>query len=224
MTREEHLGVIGMEECNEVGQRISKALRFGRDQVQPGQSKTNRERVEAEFTDLCATLDMLDFSIVPDAQRMAEKRAKVETFLAYSVVCGTLTEGALGQRQAPPCCDHCGDGGIIQTGNGDVCATCYHPIEGDPIAAAVDAQLDPLKDELIAMGRRLAKGTRVELPSPKEPWPDPTLEMLEDPRFEAIWQRIKSWDINVPSVYGGYCGATGNHVRAILDALVEATR
>lgn len=50
-------------------------------------------------------------------------------------------------------------------------------------------------------------------------WPDPTDEMLADPRFEAVWQRIKSWDISVPEVYGGYCGATGNHVRAILDAL-----
>lgn len=50
-------------------------------------------------------------------------------------------------------------------------------------------------------------------------WPDPTPEMLNDPQFEAIWQCIKSWDINVPEVYGGYCHATGNHVRAILDAL-----
>ena len=51
------------------------------------------------------------------------------------------------------------------------------------------------------------------------PWPDPTPEMLADPRFEAVWQAIKGWDINVPGAYGGYCGATGNHVRAILDAL-----
>jgi hypothetical protein len=43
--------------------------------------------------------------------------------------------------------------------------------------------------------------------------------MLADPRFEAIWLVIKSWDINVPGAYGGYRGATGNHVRAILDAL-----
>jgi hypothetical protein len=43
--------------------------------------------------------------------------------------------------------------------------------------------------------------------------------MLDDPRFNAIWGVIKTWDINVPQVYGGYCGATGNHVRAILDAL-----
>jgi hypothetical protein len=53
----------------------------------------------------------------------------------------------------------------------------------------------------------------------KLPWPDPTPEMLRTPRFEAVWQCIKKWDINVPNAYGGYCGATGNHVRAILDAL-----
>jgi hypothetical protein len=46
--------------------------------------------------------------------------------------------------------------------------------------------------------------------------------MLADPRFEAVWQAIKRWDINVPDAYAGYCGATGNHVRAILDA-VEAS-
>jgi len=50
-------------------------------------------------------------------------------------------------------------------------------------------------------------------------WPDPTPEMMATPDFEKVWQCIKSWDINVPAAYGGYCGATGNHVRAILDAL-----
>ena len=53
----------------------------------------------------------------------------------------------------------------------------------------------------------------------KTNWPDPTPEMLDDPTFNAIWNVIKTWDINVPAVYEGYCGATGNHVRAILDAL-----
>ncbi len=53
---------------------------------------------------------------------------------------------------------------------------------------------------------------------------DPTPEMLSAPKFEAIWQciSIKSWDINVPEKYSGYMGATGNHVRAILDALRSA--
>lgn len=57
----------------------------------------------------------------------------------------------------------------------------------------------------------------------RKDWPDPTPEMLTDPQFEAIWQAIKTWDINVPGAYGGYCGATGNHVRAILDALPKPT-
>jgi hypothetical protein len=51
------------------------------------------------------------------------------------------------------------------------------------------------------------------------PWCDPTLEMTKTPEFEAIWRVIKDWDINVPGAYRGYMGATGNHVRAILDAL-----
>jgi hypothetical protein len=55
---------------------------------------------------------------------------------------------------------------------------------------------------------------------PMKPWPDPTTEMIASPEFEAIWQCIKSWDINVPHAYSGYMHATGNHVRAILEALV----
>lgn len=55
-------------------------------------------------------------------------------------------------------------------------------------------------------------------------WLDPTPEMLATLEFEAVWQCIKSWDINVPSAYQGYCGATGNHARAILDAFGHARR
>jgi hypothetical protein len=60
---------------------------------------------------------------------------------------------------------------------------------------------------------------------PKGPtsWPSPTTEMLTDTTFNAIWNVIKTWDINVPAEYSGYCGATGNHVRAILDALTQPT-
>jgi hypothetical protein len=44
------------------------------------------------------------------------------------------------------------------------------------------------------------------------PMPDPTPDMLNDPMFNAIWDVIKTWDINAG-------GATGNHARAILDRL-----
>jgi hypothetical protein len=50
---------------------------------------------------------------------------------------------------------------------------------------------------------------------------DPTPEELQDPLFNRIWQTIKTWDINVPAEYNGYCGASGNHVCAILDAVRE---
>jgi hypothetical protein len=48
--------------------------------------------------------------------------------------------------------------------------------------------------------------------------------MLADPLFWKIWEAIKTWDINVPEAYGGYCGATSNHVQWILDVInKEAT-
>ena len=50
-------------------------------------------------------------------------------------------------------------------------------------------------------------------------WRSPTPEELTIPAFNAIWDVIKTWDINVPSEYRGYSGATGNHVCAILDTL-----
>ena len=60
------------------------------------------------------------------------------------------------------------------------------------------------------------------IPEPKVPFSDPTPEMLNLPEFEAIWQAIKRWDINVPGAYHGHCGATGNHVRVILDAVRQS--
>lgn len=51
------------------------------------------------------------------------------------------------------------------------------------------------------------------------PMPNPTPEMLADPLFEAIWQTIKSWDVNVPESYQGYCGANGSHVAMIFNCV-----
>ena len=52
--------------------------------------------------------------------------------------------------------------------------------------------------------------------------PNPTDEQLTSPEFDAIWQVIKSWDVNVPEHYVGYCGANGSHVALILNALSDA--
>lgn len=47
--------------------------------------------------------------------------------------------------------------------------------------------------------------------------PNPSDKDLKDPVFNAIWDVIKKWDVNVPSHYAGYCGANGSHVMLILD-------
>lgn len=45
--------------------------------------------------------------------------------------------------------------------------------------------------------------------------------MLEHPIYEAVWDEIKTWDINVPTEYGGYMNATGSHCAAILLAIMD---
>lgn len=99
MTRREHLLVIAMEECAEVAQRVSKALRFGLEEIQAGQPFTNRQGIEYEFVDLCTVLEMaglidLDFEgqFCVDATMQGEKQRKVETYLRYSASVGCLSK------------------------------------------------------------------------------------------------------------------------------------
>lgn len=94
MTRDEHLYSIAAEEAVEVAQRCTKALRFGGDEVQPGQAFDNRYRILQEFADLVGALEMLGFNLGVTQLRwqVNEKKAKIERFLRYSKECGTLTE------------------------------------------------------------------------------------------------------------------------------------
>lgn len=43
--------------------------------------------------------------------------------------------------------------------------------------------------------------------------------MLKDPIWNAIWDTIKTWDVNCPGYYIGYCGANGSHVTIIYEAI-----
>ena len=102
MNRQEHLMTIAMEECAEVSQRISKAMRFGMEQVQrdandkPEENPdrmTNRERIQEEFADLVAVLEMIDTGLVTvTSMQVAAKRDKVERYLVRSRDNGTLTD------------------------------------------------------------------------------------------------------------------------------------
>lgn len=87
MNRAEHIATTAAEECSEIAQRISKALRFGWGEMQPGQSLTNAERVVQEFHDLVAMMHMMagegliESNFAPSMQDILLKMAKVERFM-----------------------------------------------------------------------------------------------------------------------------------------------
>lgn len=94
MNRKEHLLTIMAEECSEVAVRISKALRFGLNEVQQGQPLTNSERIVREMEDLIGVYQMLqaEHKLPPIAQHMCDQKKKnIERYLGYSKVVGTLS-------------------------------------------------------------------------------------------------------------------------------------
>ena len=93
MTRQQLLLTQLAEECMEVAQRASKAIRFGIDEIQPGQELTNVERLRLEFSDLMAICDMLFYegiNLSVEQSLIDAKQAKVEKFLEYSRSLGVL--------------------------------------------------------------------------------------------------------------------------------------
>lgn len=96
MNAEEHLLCCLGEECAEVAQRVSKALRFGLGDVQPGQELTNKERLGQEIADLEALLFMCrQANLIPSAPKFSEieaKRAKVLKFMTYARTLSTLRD------------------------------------------------------------------------------------------------------------------------------------
>lgn len=95
MTETEHLLACLAEECDEVGQRVMKALRFGLKEIQPGQDLNNIQRIALEVADLQGVLEMLTkrgiLTLAPDhAERVAKKAEKVEHFMKYAREQGAL--------------------------------------------------------------------------------------------------------------------------------------
>lgn len=96
MNTQEHLLTIVAEECCEVGQRATKALRFGIDEVQPDENEnphrlTNRERLLNEFNDLCGTMEMV-FGYLPIfCEKMTTKQKRISEYMEYSRKQGTVT-------------------------------------------------------------------------------------------------------------------------------------
>ncbi len=89
-TREQHLLTVLAEECAEVAQRASKAIRFGIAEVQPGQDLDNKQRLEAELGDLLGMADML--GLTPDPVRRKAKPDRVERYMRYSAALGLVDQ------------------------------------------------------------------------------------------------------------------------------------
>ena len=74
------------EECAEVIHRVSKALRFGLDDIQMGQPLSNRERIAQEVGDFIAVLDIaLDSDLFPMEIVMQSRKDKVAKMAQYMV-------------------------------------------------------------------------------------------------------------------------------------------
>jgi hypothetical protein len=100
MNRTEHLLSCLAEECAEVSQRVSKALRFGLDERQEGQPDDNAERIRLEMYDLIAVYLIAETEgLLPPLHLDGEirnmivkrKRAKIEKFMAISRDQGVLS-------------------------------------------------------------------------------------------------------------------------------------
>lgn len=96
MNRTEHLMVKGMEECAETAKRLSKALRFGLEEVWPDPyenptGQTNRAIIVREFNDLHAVMRMLGLAEL-DETAIEAHQVKTESFLNYSRTQGTLND------------------------------------------------------------------------------------------------------------------------------------
>ncbi len=59
MTRTELLLTVLAEECVETAQRVSKAIRFTLEEIQPEQELTNAQRIVYEFNDIVAVMEVL---------------------------------------------------------------------------------------------------------------------------------------------------------------------
>lgn len=96
MNATEHLLSCLAEECAEVAQRASKALRFGLHEIQPGQQLNNAQRIAVEILDVLVLVEMLEdikaIHVDLDRADWLAKKQKVVRFMKFAQQeCGTLS-------------------------------------------------------------------------------------------------------------------------------------
>jgi hypothetical protein len=102
LTRDAHLLSILAEECCEVGQRVSKALRFGLEEVQKHaganpEQLDNANRIMQEFCDLLGAMEKLHeegvLPLWPEQEmmdRIRAKKEKIDKYLSIAQDAGAL--------------------------------------------------------------------------------------------------------------------------------------
>lgn len=92
LSLEDHHLLLLMEECAEVAHAASKQLRFGADEVKPGQPFRNQTRLRMEILDLLACVRFLEQSFqlpkiyypVDLDLHMYDKQSKIDAMLKLS--------------------------------------------------------------------------------------------------------------------------------------------
>lgn len=99
MTTQEHLLSCLAEECAEISEqcaalavRVSKALRFGLNEQQSGDLRTNAERIAIEIGDLLGVAEILVEAGVIHREVVVAKKLKVVNFLAYAKEIGSVVD------------------------------------------------------------------------------------------------------------------------------------
>lgn len=95
MNKTEHLLTCLSEECAEIQQAVSKAVRFGLDDGHPESNTTNAQDIERELTDLAAVIELLEedglITIKMPEQDIKQKKDKVCKYMEYAKQRGTIT-------------------------------------------------------------------------------------------------------------------------------------
>ncbi len=94
MTQTEHRLTKLTEECAEVAQRCTKAIRFGVDEIQKDHNQDNKQRIRLEMAGLVAAYNELikhDNVFWPTDIEIEDARLKQEKYRKYSEELGTLT-------------------------------------------------------------------------------------------------------------------------------------
>lgn len=97
MNEQEHLLVCLAEECAEIQQAVSKALRFGLDDGYPGADTTNAEDIAREIIELSAVVDLCKAQdVFPQAKEAhtiySAKQKRIYEYMQYARETGALED------------------------------------------------------------------------------------------------------------------------------------